>query len=123
MRLSVVYVSENPNIQLIADKAKEALEPIFSLDDDVALQNFRSVFRTSLNDPALLNAVLFVTTFAVTENVLHHDCLSYQTQALTAVRERISLQDGTTTIPTLGAILLLAGVEVLFSRNSEMVLS
>lgn len=93
---------------------------MFSVGDQVALQNFRSVFHTNLDDPVLLNAILFATTFAVTGDILNRDCLQYQAQTLKSVRERISLSDASTTTATLGAILLLAGVEVWSLRMREV---
>jgi len=66
-----------------------------------------------LDDPALLNAVMLTFTFAVTGGVIDRECLRYQTDAVRFLRETISGSDDTmTTISTLGAILLLAGVEV-----------
>jgi hypothetical protein len=95
-----------------ADTAKQAAEPVFSFADKVTLQNFRSVFRTGLNDPALLNAVMLTFAFAVTGGVMDRECLGYQTQAMSSIRERLSLSNGAVSTTTLGAILLLAGVEV-----------
>lgn len=51
-------------------------------------------------------------TFAVTGGVVDRECLRYQTEAVKSLRENISSSDDTTAISTLGAILLLAGVEV-----------
>ncbi|EXJ74135.1 uncharacterized protein A1O5_02429 [Cladophialophora psammophila CBS 110553] len=105
---------------LRSDEAKQALEPVFSLGDDVALQNFRSVFRTGVDDPALLNAVLLTATFAATRNVLDREYLQYQTETIKIIRERISMSDTTTTISTMGAILLLAGIETRLGMRSQV---
>lgn len=78
------------------------------------------MFRTSLHDPALLSAVLLTTHFGVGGDIFDDDCLRYQLETIKTVRERISLPDATTVISTLGAILLLAGVEV---RRPPMVYS
>jgi hypothetical protein len=94
------------------DEVKIALEPIFTYADDVKLQDFRSVFRTGLGDRALLNAVLLTATLATNGNVFNNECLQYQTMTIQTVRERISAPEHAVTISTLGAILLLAGVEV-----------
>jgi hypothetical protein len=94
------------------DKAKQAVEPVFSIGDDVDFQTFRSVFRTSLNDPALLNAVLLTATSAVAGGTVAGDSLRYQTETIKTLRQRISDSDANSTLSTLGAILLLAGVEV-----------
>ena len=78
----------------------------------MALQTFRSVFRTNLQDPALLNAVLLAATLGSNGGVFDQDCLRYQLETIKTVRERVSLLDAATAISTLGAMLLLAGVEV-----------
>jgi hypothetical protein len=94
------------------DAAREAAELVFSVADEVAFQTFQSVFRTGLDDAALLNAVLLTFAFAVTECVMDQECLGYQSLAMSSIRERISSPDRPVTVATLGAILLLAGVEV-----------
>lgn len=94
------------------DEAKQALEPVFSIGDDTALQNFSAVFRTGVEDPALLNAVLLTATFAATKNVLDQEYLQYQNETIKIIRERISVGETAATISTMGAILLLAGIEV-----------
>lgn len=92
---------------------------MFSVGDHVALQNFRSVFHSDLDDYALLNAVLFTARYAITGDMLDPDCLEYQAQALQTIRERMNLSEGSTTIATLGSILLLAGVEVCVAYPQE----
>jgi hypothetical protein len=105
------------------DKARQALEPVFSFEDRVSLQSFNSVFRADLSDPALLNAVLLAATFAVTGGVLDQDCLRYQTKTMRTLRESISAPAPLATTSTLGAILLLAGVEVrVFDVNNGFML-
>lgn len=70
------------------------------------------MFRTGVDDPALLNAVLLTATYAATKDVLDHEYLKYQTETMRVIRERISVLDPSTTVSTMGAILLLAGIEV-----------
>jgi hypothetical protein len=85
---------------------------VFSITDPVIFQDFDSVFRTDLDDPALLNAVKLTFAFAVTGGNIDYECLDYQNQAMSIIRERISSPESAFSLPTLGAILLLAGVEV-----------
>lgn len=99
------------------DDAKQALEPVFSVGQDVALQTFSSVFRESLHDPALLNAMLLAATFAVAGGVLNQECLRYQTETMRSIRKRIEHSVPAVTTSTLGAMLLLAGVEVKSSSS------
>lgn len=103
------------------DAAKQAAEPVFSVADPVIFQDFESVFRTDLEDPALLNAVKLTFAFAVTGGNIDYECLSYQNQAISTICERISSPEMALSLPTLGAILLLAGVEVgrLMNRNEK----
>ncbi|KAH8194877.1 hypothetical protein TruAng_010957 [Truncatella angustata] len=93
-------------------KARLAPEPVFSVCEELAFQNFRSVFRTGLVDPALLNAVMLSLAVAVTGGSIDRECLGYQGQAISYIRERMSSLDEATSESTIGAILLLAGVEV-----------
>ena len=94
------------------DKARQAPEPVFSIAEELAFQNFSSVFRTGLVDPALLNAVMLSLAFAVTGGSIDRECLGYQGQAISYIREKMSFLDDATSESTIGAILLLAGVEV-----------
>lgn len=94
------------------DKARQATEPVFSVADELAFHNFRAVFQTGLDDPALLNAVMLTFALAVTEGSIDRECLRYQSQAMSCIRERMNSLDRATSISTIGAILLLAGVEV-----------
>ncbi len=81
----------------------------------MAFQTFRSVFRTSLNDPALLNAILLTATFAISRGILDQASLQYQTKTIQTVRQRVRNVEDATITSTLGAILLLAGIEVRLS--------
>jgi hypothetical protein len=95
-----------------SDKARKAPEPVFSVAEELAFQNFRSVFRTGLVEPALLNAVMLSFVFAVTGGSINRECLKYQGQAISHIREKMSSLNEATSESTIGAILLLAGVEV-----------
>jgi hypothetical protein len=95
-----------------SDKVRQAPEPVFSIAEELAFQNFRSVFRTGLVEPALLNAVMLSFVFAVTEGSIDRECLRYQGQAISCIREKMSSLNEATSESTIGAILLLAGVEV-----------
>jgi hypothetical protein len=78
-------------------------------------QTFKSVFHSDLTDPALFNAVMLTIAFAVKGPArgggIDMECLGYQSKAVSAIRERISSFESATSLSTLGAILLLAGVE------------
>ena len=93
-------------------KAQQATEPVFSVSDELVLQNFRSVLRKGLDDHALLSAVMLTFEFTVTAGSIDRKCLGYQSEALSSIRQRMSFPDRATSESTLGAILLLAGIEV-----------
>jgi hypothetical protein len=94
------------------DKARQAPEPVFSIAEELAFQNFRAVFRTGLVDPALLNAVMLSLSLAVTGGTVDQECLGYQGKAIHYIRQKMSSLDEATSESNIGAILLLAGVEV-----------
>lgn len=83
---------------------------MFSVEDD--FQNFKSVFRSGLVDPALLNAFMLSLAFTANGGVINKECLVYRGQAIQHIRERISMPDKVVSESTIGAILLLVGVEV-----------
>ncbi|KAF5024062.1 hypothetical protein F66182_3858 [Fusarium sp. NRRL 66182] len=93
-------------------RVRHAPEPVFSIVKDLAFQSFRSVFRAGFVDPDLLNAVMFSFAFAANGCVINRECLQYQGQAIRYIRERMSSLDKATPESTIGAILLLVGVEV-----------
>jgi hypothetical protein len=50
--------------------------------------------------------------FAVTASSIDREYLAYQSEALSSIRQRMNSPDRATSESTLGAILLLAGIEV-----------
>jgi hypothetical protein len=65
-----------------------------------------------MDDPALSNAVMFTLAFGVSGGNFNQENLIYQNKAIKCIRERMSFPGKAATIAILGAILLLAGVEV-----------
>lgn len=92
-----------------SDEARQAPEPVFSISQDLDFQNFHSVFRAGLVDPALINAVMLSLAFAASGGVLNNESLVYRGQAIHYIRETMNK---TVSESTIGAILLLVGVEV-----------
>ncbi|KAK8017678.1 hypothetical protein PG993_014004 [Apiospora rasikravindrae] len=103
-----------------AEEARCASEPVFTIAGAWAFQNFRCVFRTGFVDPALLNAVMLSFAVAAAKGKLDGECLGYRGQAISHIRERVSSQNEATTESTIGAILLLAGVEARFGKTSQV---
>lgn len=103
----------------ILGRARKASEPVFSITEELAFQNFHTVFRTGLTDPALSNAVMFSLLFAVTEGNLDLECLKYKVCVIGCIRDKVAYIKGAVLESTIGAILLLVGVEVgIYSRFS-----
>ncbi|KAG7422550.1 hypothetical protein Forpe1208_v000137 [Fusarium oxysporum f. sp. rapae] len=98
--------------------ARQAPEPVFSVEDD--FQNFQSVFRSGLVDPALLNAVMLSLAFTANGGLINKECLVYRGQAIQHIRERISTPDKAVSESTIGAILLLVGVETRLGTTSQV---
>ena len=97
------------NLTPPSDQARQAPEPVFSISQDLNFQHFHSVFRAGLVDPALMNAVMLSLTFAASGGVLNNESLVYRGQAIHHIRETMNKPVSESTI---GAILLLVGVEV-----------
>lgn len=74
--------------------------------------NFSHIFRgrTGLDDAGLLNAMLLATAFAANEYQVTPECLMYKGQAIAHISHKIT--HTWTADATIGAILLLVGVEV-----------
>ncbi|KAL4796660.1 hypothetical protein BDV19DRAFT_79417 [Aspergillus venezuelensis] len=111
-------------------RARQAPEPVFSLADALAFQSFHSVFRSGFDDPALANAVMLALAFAVNGNGkatksncalgLDRECLRYQGQAITYIRERMDSVDSAASEATIGAILLVVGVVACLGLKNQV---
>lgn len=99
------------------DEARLAPEPVFSVSKDLDFQNFHSVFRSGLVEPALSNAVMLSLALAASGGVINKECLIYRGQAIHHIRETMALNNKSVSESTIGAILLLVGVEV---RDSNL---
>lgn len=112
--------SSRLQILLSNHNARQAPEPVFSVAKELAFQNFSSVFRTGLVDPALLNAVMLSLAFAVTGGSIDRECLGYKGEAINYIRAKMGVLDEATSESTIGAILLLAGVEARIGMTSQV---
>ncbi|KAL3447739.1 hypothetical protein BJX65DRAFT_90607 [Aspergillus insuetus] len=101
------------------NRARQAPEPVFSVAEELAFQSFRSVFRAGLDDPALVNAVMLSLAFAVNGRI-DSECLRYQGQAITYIRERMDSLAEATSEATIGTILLLTGVVACLGLTSQV---
>ncbi|KIW00265.1 uncharacterized protein PV09_08155 [Verruconis gallopava] len=105
---------------LVNHRARHAPEPVFSVKEELAFQRFSSVFPAGSADPALLNAVMLSLAVAETEGSIDRECLNYQGKTLACIRENITSPEQATSEATIGAILLLAGVEARLGRVSQV---
>jgi hypothetical protein len=92
-------------------------EPVLSVLDELVLQNFRPILRTGPDDDVLLSAIMLTFSFSIAAGNFSRQCLEYQSAALSSVRKRITSPNKATMESTMGAILLLAGVEVSWNIN------
>ncbi|PCH00714.1 Hypothetical protein PENO1_046560 [Penicillium occitanis (nom. inval.)] len=108
-----LLAAESPRLQALLSQHSSIrdTEPILSVSDELVLQNFQSVLRKGLDDQALLNAVMLTYTSAFTPSSCNDELFKYQTEALRSLRRNLESPDGATSESTLGAILLLAGIE------------
>ncbi|EHK50808.1 hypothetical protein TRIATDRAFT_288672 [Trichoderma atroviride IMI 206040] len=113
---------DNSRLQMLLDdsRARKASEPVFSITEDLAFQNFHTVFRTGLTDPALANAVMLSLLFAVTEGNLDTECLKYKVCAIAYIRDKVAYAKEAASESTIGAILLLVGVEAQLGMTSQV---
>ena len=78
----------------------------------MAYQSLHTVFRSSLADPALLNAILLTLTFAVHSDSNSANFLAYKGETLRCINSQLQNLKQAVTGGLIGAILLLVGVEV-----------
>lgn len=113
-----MLAAESPRLLAwLAGKAQQTAEPDITVSDELVLRHFRSVLRKGLDDDALLSAVMLTFAFAAGAGSIDKECLGYQSEVLRSVRQRMSVPNVATSEPTLGAILLLAGIEVCTSLS------
>ncbi|KAK8047551.1 hypothetical protein PG996_015615 [Apiospora saccharicola] len=107
---------------LSTHEARCASEPVFTIAREQTrdFQNFRRVFRTGFVDPALLNAVMLSLAVAAANGRIDGECLGYRGKAISYIRERVGSRNEATTESTIGAILLLAGVEARLGVKSQV---
>ncbi|KAF4969183.1 hypothetical protein FSARC_3559 [Fusarium sarcochroum] len=101
-------------------QARHAPEPVFSFVEELDFQNFRSVFRAGLVDPALLNALMFSLAFAAGGGIVNQECLVYRGRTIQYIRERMASLDKAISESTIGSILLLVGVEAQLGTTSQV---
>ncbi|KAI1296118.1 hypothetical protein F5Y03DRAFT_370899 [Xylaria venustula] len=101
-------------------EARHSLEPVFNIADGITFQSFQSVFKTGLVDPALLSAVMYSLAFAAAGGDTNRECLGYQSHTFCYVRAKMNSLSAAASESTIGAILLLAGVEARLGKTAQV---
>ncbi|KAF2093593.1 FMN-linked oxidoreductase [Rhizodiscina lignyota] len=116
---------DSPRLKTLISQgaARQSAEPVFSVADPVVFQDFGSVFRSDIDDPALLNAVKLTFAFAVMGGNVDQECLGYQNEAMSTIRQRMSSPETALSLPTLGAILLLADLNSSIMTGSDRIVN
>ncbi|CAG8896685.1 unnamed protein product [Penicillium egyptiacum] len=117
-----MLAAESPTLRALLNRQKfpQATELVFSVADELVLQNFRSILRNGLDDNALLSAIMLTFSFTITASMTSRECLEYQNEALSSIRQRMDSPDRAATESTIGAILLLAGIEVRLGMSRQV---
>jgi hypothetical protein len=92
--------------------ARQAGEPVFSVNDAIDYQGLKSVFHSGLEDQALSAALCLTLAFAANGGVMDRECSAYRLMCIQHVNEKLSDPAEATSTTTVGTILLLVGVEV-----------
>lgn len=92
--------------------ARQAGEPVFSVNDAIDYQGLKSVFHSGLEDPALSAALCLTLAFAANGGVMDRECSAYRLMCIQHVNEKLSDPAEAASTTTVGTILLLVGVEV-----------
>ncbi|KAL6892008.1 Alpha/Beta hydrolase protein [Trichoderma evansii] len=82
--------------------------------------SFSSVFCTDFDDPALFNALLLALQFAVNNEKFDTECLKQKSQTITLINKKLNNTPEALTNSTIGAILLLLGVELRLGSQSQV---
>ena len=92
--------------------ARQAGEPVFSVNHPSDYQGLRSVFSAGIEDPALAFAICLKLALAANGGKLDEECSAYKLKAIQWVNARISNPAEAASTTTVGAVLLLVGVAV-----------
>ncbi|KAI0128008.1 hypothetical protein BJ170DRAFT_628064 [Xylariales sp. AK1849] len=91
--------------------SRQAVEPVFSLTGNLPFQNFYTIFRSGLDESSLSNALLMALAFAANGWTMNVECLAHKNRSIQAVNEKMATIREATKPSTIGAILLLVGIE------------
>ncbi|KAJ5689261.1 N-ethylmaleimide reductase [Penicillium macrosclerotiorum] len=103
----------SPRLQasFIYHKARYPRKPVFDMAEELVLQGFGPVVANGRDDHALLSAVMLTIMLATSADNIDKVFLKYQVEALSAIRQRLDAINRVASESTLGAILLLVGID------------
>lgn len=105
-------------VLLRSSSARQAGHPIFSVNDAIEFQGLRRVFEVGFEDAPLTSAVYLVLMF--TADGMTEECYRCRLHVIQTVKERLPIVREAATCATIGAILLLIGVEVSSDSIDEL---
>lgn len=94
------------------ESAPQALEPVCNITQTSSHQRFDTIFQSGFSDPALSNAVMLALSFAANEYQVTQECLAYKDNTIRHINQKIGGSLDSSVSKTMGAILLLVGIEV-----------
>ncbi len=101
-----------------------AIEPLFSVDHEAPWSLsaiFSGVFRLGLSDTAFFYALLYSIAFTLNNGCLTAECLEYKGEALRFLNEKMRCPQKAISDASVGAIIILTGVEVMSARGTLFV--
>ena len=96
------------------------MEPVFSISDRFPLQNFRVVFRAGFQDPALASSLLLSLLLARKDGRVDAEFLACKSQTIHYINHNLAGPLESSANATIGAILLLIGVEARLGVRSHI---
>jgi hypothetical protein len=94
------------------ETAHWGLEPVCNLTETTPHQSFPIIYRRGFSDPGLLNAIMLALSFAANDCQIDRESLAYKTNAISYINQQIGGALDGCVASTIGAILLIVGVEV-----------
>lgn len=94
--------------------ARHAAKPVSSVDDALDYQGLYNIFHSGLEDPALTAALCLTLALSANGGVMDGECSAYRLKCIRHINEKLSDPAQAASTTTVGAILLLVGVEVGF---------
>lgn len=99
--------------------AQQSVEPVFSISDPYSFYNVHDAYRNGFADPAFANALVCAISFAKQASQLSPEVLIYRGEAMRHISKQLGKLESLDC--TIGAILLLIGIEVCFLDTSVFI--